>query len=115
MVGEPSCRNGVGGSLRLVQQGRDYGNGNVQLAYEYGYSGDGARVWKRDYLVQQEYRYQCRIGCGGVPMRVYSSVMGSESWRSIEDYLPAGRALLFDWRNWLDLPRARPVCPIMPY
>lgn len=43
----------------------------MQVAYEYGYTGDGVRVWKRDYLNQQEYRYLCRIGCGGVPMQVY--------------------------------------------
>jgi hypothetical protein len=49
---------------------RDYGSGGVQMAYEYGYNSDGARVWKRDGLAGQVYRYLCRIECGGTPMRV---------------------------------------------
>jgi len=72
---------------RLVKIERDYGDGNLQTAYEYGYTGDGVRVWKRDTLSQQEYRYLCRIGCGGVPMRVYNRVIGGTSWASVEDYL----------------------------
>ncbi|GBC93021.1 hypothetical protein HRbin15_01504 [bacterium HR15] len=43
---------------------------------KYLYNSDGVRVWKGDYLSQQEYRYVCRIGCGGVPMRVSSRVFG---------------------------------------
>jgi len=31
---------------RLTKIERDYGNGNLQVAYEYGYTGDGVRVWK---------------------------------------------------------------------
>lgn len=68
---------------RLVQIERDYGGGNVQLAYRYGYSGDGVRVWKQDVLNGQEYRYVCRIGCGGVPMRVYVRQTGDGNWFSI--------------------------------
>ena len=41
---------------RLVKIERDYGGGDVQVAYEYGYNSDGARVWKRDVLNGQEYR-----------------------------------------------------------
>jgi len=84
---------------RLVRIERDYGNGSLQLAYAYGYNSDGVRVWKRDVLAGQEYRYICRIGCGGVPMRVYNRAMGSSSWVSVEDYLPAGNALGYD-QNW---------------
>jgi hypothetical protein len=84
---------------RLVRIERDYGNGNLQTAYEYGYNSDGVRVWKRDVLNQQEYRYVCRIGCGGVPMRVYHRAMGGTSWASVEDYLPAGNALGYSM-NW---------------
>jgi hypothetical protein len=72
---------------RLVKIERDYGSGGVQVAYEYGYNSDGARVWKRDVLNGQEYRYVCRIGCGGVPMRVYNRPMNGGSWASVEDYL----------------------------
>ncbi len=77
---------------RLVRIERDYGNGNEQAAYEYGYNSDGVKVWKKDYLNGQEYRYVCRIGCGGTPMRVYQRAMGNESWMSVEDYLPVGNA-----------------------
>jgi len=83
----------------LTKIERDYGSGNLELAYEYGYNSDGARVWKRDVLARQEYRYICRIGCGGVPMRVYNRAIGNESWVSVEDYLPAGNALGYNW-NW---------------
>jgi hypothetical protein len=53
---------------RLTRIARDYGSGGMQVAYEYGYNSDGARVWQRDVLNEQEYRYVCRIGYGGVPM-----------------------------------------------
>jgi hypothetical protein len=72
---------------RLVKIERDYGSGGVQVAYAYGYNSDGVRVWKQDVLNQQEYRYVCRIGCGGVPMRVYNRAMSGGSWASVEDYL----------------------------
>jgi hypothetical protein len=72
---------------RLVRIERDYGNGDVQLAYEYGYNSDGVRVWKRDVLAGQEYRYVCRIGCGGVPMRVYNRAMSGGSWNTLEEYV----------------------------
>jgi hypothetical protein len=73
----------------LVKIERDYGSGGVQVAYEYGYNSDGVRVWKRDVLNQQEYRYVCRIGCGGVPMRVYNRAMSGGSWNTLEEYLEA--------------------------
>jgi hypothetical protein len=84
---------------RLTKIERDYGGGDLELAYEYGYNSDGARVWKRDVLARQEYWYICRIGCGGVPMRVYQRQIGSRSWASVEDYLPAGNALGYSW-SW---------------
>jgi hypothetical protein len=68
---------------------RDCGSGGVQVAYEYGYNSDGARVWKRDVLNGQEYRYVCRIGCGGVPMRVYNRPMSGGDWNTLEEYLDA--------------------------
>jgi hypothetical protein len=86
----------------LVKIERDYGAGGVQVAYEYGYNSDGARVWKRDrrdMQNEQEYRYVCRIGCGGVPMRVYNRPKSGGSWASVEDYLPAGNALGYN-ENW---------------
>ena len=82
-----------------MKRGRDYGSSGVRVAYEYGYNSDGVRVWKRDVLNGQEYRYVCRIGCGGVPMRVYNRPMSGGSWASVEDYLPAGNALGYN-ENW---------------
>ena len=73
------------------------------LAYEYGYNSDGARVWKRDVLNGQEYRYVCRIGCGGVPMRLYNRPMSGGSWASVEDYLEAGRLLAYGSKIRIDL------------
>jgi YD repeat-containing protein len=83
---------------RLVKIERDYGAGGVQVAYEYGYNSDGARVWKRDrrdMQNEQEYRYVCGIGCGGVPMRVYNRPMNGGSWASVEDYLTIGNLVLY--------------------
>jgi hypothetical protein len=73
----------------LVKIERDYGAGGVQVAYEYGYNSDSARVWKRDVLNEQEYRYVCRIGCGGVPMRVYNRPMSGGRWNTLEEYMDA--------------------------
>ena len=75
---------------RLTKIERDYGAGGVQVAYEYGYNSDGARVWKRDVLNQQEYRYVCRIGCGGVPMRVYNRSMSGGDWNTFGGLNSAG-------------------------
>jgi hypothetical protein len=84
---------------RLVKIERDYGSGGVQVAYAYRYNSDGVRVWKRDGLAGQEYRYVCSIGCGGVPMRVYNRPMSGGSWASVEDYLPPENALGYN-QNW---------------
>jgi len=81
---------------RLVRIERDYGSGGVQVAYEYGYNSDGARVWQRDVLNGQEYRYVCRIGCGGVPMRVYNRPTSGGSWASASSYLQTPTVLVSD-------------------
>jgi len=60
---------------RLLRIELDYGNGNVQLAYEYGYSGDGERVWMRSGLNQWEYRNVCGL-------RVYHRRMGDQFFGS---------------------------------
>jgi hypothetical protein len=44
---------------------------------------------------EQEYRYVCGIGCGGVPMRVYNRPMSGGSWTSVEDYLTIGNLVLY--------------------
>lgn len=77
---------------RVTRIERDYGNGNLQV---YGYNSDGVRVWKRDVLNQQEYRYVCRIGCGGVPMRVYQREIGGGTWASVEEYRTASNVIIY--------------------
>ena len=62
---------------------------------EYGYNADGVRVWKRDLLNQQEYRYVCRIGCGGVPMRVYNRAIGGTSWNTLGEYVDTPTAVWY--------------------
>jgi len=37
---------------QLVKIERDYGGGDVQVVYEYGYNSDGVWVWKQDVLNQ---------------------------------------------------------------
>ena len=89
---------------RLTKIERDYGNGSLQLAYEYGYNSDGVRVWKQDVLGQQEYRYICRSGCGGIPMRVYNRAIGGTSWRSKYCILLTFSEILYNdevSRGWL--------------
>ena len=46
---------------RLVRIRRDYGGGNVPLAYEYGYGFDGGRRWRKDYLNGVWTRYPCGV------------------------------------------------------
>jgi len=64
--------------------------------HEYGYNSDGVRVWKRDGLNGQEYRYVCRTGCGDVPMRVYNRPMNGGSWASASSYLQTPTVLVSD-------------------
>ncbi len=73
---------------RLVKIERDYGAGTCRWRMNM-YNSDGARVWQRDVLNGQEYRYVCRIGCGNVPMRVYNRPMSGGDWNTLEEYLDA--------------------------
>lgn len=75
---------------RLTKIERDYGTGDLQLAYVYGYNSDGARVWRQDALNQQEYRYVCRIGCGGIPMRVYGKLFSRARFTLVDTVLSRG-------------------------
>jgi len=91
---------GVGGQLcacvpgttkrgRLIRIVWDYGSGGVQVAYEYGYNSDGARMWKRDrrdMQNEQEYRYVCGIGCGWLPLVIYRDYDGADEWAIWERY-----------------------------
>ncbi len=86
---------------RLVKIERDYGGGEVRLSYEVRYNSDGGKVWDREWLWETEnapqtlqYRYVCRIGCGGVPMRVYWWESGS--WQDYEWYTPHLRGTWYE-------------------
>ena len=37
----------------------------------------------------------CRIGCGGVPMRVYNRAIGNASWNTLEEYVETPTAVLY--------------------
>ena len=51
---------------RLIRIRRDYGGGNVQVAYEYGYGYDGFRRWRKDYTANLWTRYPCTAAsCAG--------------------------------------------------
>lgn len=79
---------------RLTKIERDFGHGNLQTAYEHGYNSDGVQAWKRDWLNQQEYRYLCRVGCGGVPTRIYYRSLGTSRETGTVDFLVSGLILI---------------------
>ena len=92
---------------RLVKIERDYGSGGVQLAYEYGYSSDGARVWKREFLPRLllEYRWTCGTACKGLPMNLYKreiAVDYTTSWFLSESYLITPTSVLYN--DLIDVP-----------
>lgn len=68
---------------RLTRIERDYGSGNLQMAYEYGYNSEGVRVWKRGVPVKVVVRrkmpdevFKC-LGCfRSDPSRLQASVCG---------------------------------------
>ena len=70
----------------------DYGNGNLQTAYEYEYDGDGVKVLERRYRTAQhwtEYRFiGCGAGCAGSSLSVYARghINGQNTaWRRAEE------------------------------
>ena len=77
----------------MTKIARDYGNGNLQTAYEYGYNSDGVRVWKRDLLNQQEYRYVCSTSCTGV-LRTYKR-RWDEPYLLVETYAGSLSSVLY--------------------
>ncbi|HSV72424.1 MAG TPA: DUF6531 domain-containing protein [Chthonomonadales bacterium] len=62
---------------RLVRIGRDFGGGNVQLSFEYGYGYDGARRWRKDYTNNLWTRYPCgAASCAGELLEQTSPLSG---------------------------------------
>ncbi|MCL6476492.1 MAG: hypothetical protein K6U75_15745 [Firmicutes bacterium] len=72
---------------RLVRIRRDYGGGNVQLAYEYGYGFDGGRRWRKDYLNGVWTRYPCGVACGAGDLVEQQKPLEGGSWTVSALYL----------------------------
>lgn len=61
MLGVGAYRTWRRQPIPLLEAEQNYRSGNLQLAYRYGYSSDGVRVWKQDFLNGTEFRSrQCR-------------------------------------------------------
>ena len=72
---------------RLVRIRRDYGSGNMQLAYEYGYGFDGCRRWRKDYLNGVWTRYPCGVACGAGELVEQQKPLEGGSWTTSALYL----------------------------
>jgi hypothetical protein len=72
---------------RLVRIRRDYGGGNVQLAYDYGYGFDGGRRWRKDYLNGVWTRYPCGVACGAGDLVEQTSDLSGSQWTTSALYL----------------------------
>jgi hypothetical protein len=73
--------------VRLVRIRRDYGGGNVQLAYDYGYGFDGGRRWRKDYLNGVWTRYPCGVACGAGDLVEQTSDLSGSQWTTSALYL----------------------------
>ncbi len=72
---------------RLIRIRRDYGGGNVQLAYEYAYGFDGGRRWRKDYLNGVWTRYPCGVACGAGELVEQQKPLEGGSWSTSALYL----------------------------
>ena len=71
----------------LIRIRRDYGNGNVQLAYEYAYGFDGGRRWRKDYINGVWTRYPCGVACGAGDLVEQQKPLEGGSWTTSALYL----------------------------
>jgi YD repeat-containing protein len=67
---------------RLTRIRRDYGGGNVQLAYEYAYGYDGRRRWRKDYLQGVWTRYPCGVACCAGDLVEQVSDLSGAMWQT---------------------------------
>jgi len=72
---------------RLIRIRRDYGGGNVQLAYEYAYGFDGGRRWRKDYINGVWTRYPCGVACGAGDLVEQQKPLDGGSWTTSALYL----------------------------
>ncbi|NSW79231.1 MAG: RHS repeat protein, partial [Chthonomonadetes bacterium] len=72
---------------RLIRIRRDFGNGDVQLAYEYGYGFDGGRRWRKDYVNGVWTRYPCGVACGAGDLVEQQKPLEGGSWTTSALYL----------------------------
>ncbi|GBC92609.1 hypothetical protein HRbin15_01080 [bacterium HR15] len=94
---------------RLVGIERAGRAGDVRLAYEVRYNGDGFRVWDREWQwevvnppLTREYKYVCRVGCGRLPLRVYWNAEGF--WVSYEWYVGLLASVWYEGYEGFDTP-----------
>ena len=87
---------------RLVKIERDYGGGNVQVAYEYGYNSDGVQILERKYRSTQHWREYRLLGCGtgciGGTLSLYARehINGQDStWMRAEEYVSMAAGLIY--------------------
>ncbi|MER3473178.1 MAG: hypothetical protein C4335_03925, partial [Armatimonadota bacterium] len=81
------CRLAYDEEGRLVRICRDYGGGNVQVAYEYGYGFDGGRRWRKDYVNGVWTWYPCGVGCGAGELVEQTSDLSGAQWTTSGLYL----------------------------
>ena len=68
----------------------DYGSGNVQLAYEYGYAADGGRRWQKDYVAGVWTWYPCGVACNAGELVEQTSDLTGSAWTTSALYLKSG-------------------------
>jgi len=87
---------------RLVKIERDHGSGGAQVAYEYGYNSDSAKVFERRYYTTQHWREMrfigCGSGCAGSTLSLYTREHNEGrdlAWRRAEEYVSVPTGTLY--------------------
>lgn len=65
---------------RITQISRDFGGGNNQAVYQYGYGFDGARRWRKDLTAGVWYWYPCGAACSAGELVVLQSTNSGSTW-----------------------------------
>jgi hypothetical protein len=79
---------------QLTMIRRDYGGGNVQIAYEYGYGADGNRRWSKDYAANIWTWFPCGIACEAGELVEKRSDLSGSAWLTNATYLRANKAVV---------------------
>lgn len=65
---------------RLIRIQKDFGGGNIQTAYEYGYGADGGRRWRKDYAGNAWTWFPCGVACCAGELVEKQSDLTGNSW-----------------------------------